>query len=249
MSHPLTILLKPRPTHEKYGTEWLPGGAFYGPFHPDYSPPADATEQHEIALSTNVIDQWTEFHTKILPLLTIPQMDNSIHPRELYAAWRRMYCGWRISKFLLSVILRVDKLQRDLVLGYDLKNEEIDVICEKLFVQDLFPLDARTIELKITIHMVSSVLGYLNFADAYEIGLQRRCTAWERLSVDSSSFLTSIQHRIFGIPDAGPFSVVESSTPASWARIEFDHVPDEPQRHRSGFVRRHPHKRASNEFT
>jgi hypothetical protein len=155
----LTIFLKPRPTHEQYGTDWLPRGSSYGPFHPDYSPPSDATEEREFALPTNLVDQWTEFHRDILPLLVVPRIDDSADPRELYAAWCRMSVVGRVSDIVVYLMFRAMKLQHDLGLG--LSQDPIHVLCEKLMAGDIFSLEASAIELKINVNMVSTLYAYL----------------------------------------------------------------------------------------
>ncbi|KAJ7907235.1 hypothetical protein B0H13DRAFT_1879833 [Mycena leptocephala] len=241
----LTIFLKPRPTHEQYGTDWLPRGSSYGPFHPDYSPPSDATEKREFALPTNLVTQWTEFHRDILPLLVVPQIDDSADPRELYAAWCRM-----------SVVGRVS-----------------DIV---LMAGDIFSLEARAIELKINVNMVSMLYAYLGALDCltspattdsaynYNVELKRRCSTWDRLRINSSFVFASLQRSLFGIPDEGPLPATTISPSSSSEGSDLgihkfsaskeilthihqaDRIPENPPYYRSGPVLRHPHKRASN---
>ncbi|KAJ7815070.1 hypothetical protein B0H13DRAFT_2381303 [Mycena leptocephala] len=258
----LTVFLKPRPTHEQYGTDWLPRGSSYGPFHPDYSPPSDATEEREFALPTNLVDQWTEFHRDILPLLVVPRFDDSADPRELYAAWCRLSVVGRVSDIVVYLMFRAMKLQHDLGLG--LSQDPIHVLCEKLMAGDIFSLEARAIELKINVNMVSMLYAYLDSAYNYNVELKRRCSTWDRLRINSSFVFASLQRSLFGIPDEGPLPATTISPSSSsegsdlgihkssaskeiLTRIhQADRIPEDPPHYRSGPVLRHPHKRASN---
>ncbi|KAJ7884929.1 hypothetical protein B0H13DRAFT_1889765 [Mycena leptocephala] len=204
----LTIFLKPRPTHEQYGTDWLPRGSSYGPFHSDYSPPSDATEEREFALPTNLVDQWTEFHRDILPLLVVPRFNDSADPRELYAAWCRLSVVGRVSDVVVYLMFRAMKLQHDLGLG--LSQDPIHVLCEKLMAGDIFSLEASAIELKMNVNMVSTLYAYLgsiashattDSAYNYNVELKRRCSTWDRLCINSSFVFASLQPSLFGIPD------------------------------------------------
>ncbi|KAJ7909237.1 hypothetical protein B0H13DRAFT_1877862 [Mycena leptocephala] len=258
----LTIFLKPRPTHEQYGTEWLPRGPSYGPFHPDYSPPSDATEEREFALPTKVVDQWTEFHREILPLLVVPQIDDSADPRELYAVWCRLSVVGRVSHVVLCLMFRVKKLQHDLGIGYS--QDPIHVLCDKLMAGGIFSLEAPAIELKISVNMMSTMYTYLDSAYNYNVELKRRCSTWDRLCINSSFVFASLQRSLFGIPDKGPLPATTISPSSSSEGSDLgihtfsaskeilthihqaDRIPEDPPHYRSGPVRRHPHTRASN---
>ncbi|KAJ7202921.1 hypothetical protein GGX14DRAFT_570606 [Mycena pura] len=231
MSSTITVFLKPRPTHEQYGTEWLPRGSSYGPFHPDYSPPSDATEEHEITLPNQIIDQWTEFHREILPLLVVPQIDDSADPRELYAAWCHLSVARRASKLVVSLLVRADKLQLDLGLGY---YETLPMLCEKLVMENIFSLEAPAIELKISLNIILTLYAYMVSAYDYGAELKRRCSTWDRLCVRSSFVFTGLQRSLFGIADKSPLPATTISPSSSSEASDWDRIPEDLPHYRSG---------------
>ena len=107
-----------------------------------------------------IIDQWTEFHREILPLLVVPQIDDSADPRELYAAWCHLSVVGRAANLAVSLLIRVHKLQLDLGLGYYEKS--LFMLCAKLVVEDIFSLAAPAIELKISLNIVLALRAYLS---------------------------------------------------------------------------------------
>ncbi|KAJ7206060.1 hypothetical protein GGX14DRAFT_397326 [Mycena pura] len=240
----ITVFLKPRPTHEQYGTEWLPRGSSYGPFHPDYSPPSDATEEHEITLPNQIIDQWTEFHREILPLLVVPQIDDSADPRELYAAWCHLSVVGRASNLVVYLLIRARKLQLDLGLGF--YQRSLLMLCEKLIVVDIFSLEAPAIELKISLNIILTLRAYLMSAYDYGVELKRRCSTWDRLCVRSSF---GLQRSLFNIADKNPLPATTISPSSFSEASDWDRIPEDPPHYRSSahvsHCRNRPHTTAS----
>ncbi|KAJ7807248.1 hypothetical protein B0H13DRAFT_2295848 [Mycena leptocephala] len=220
-------------------------GTFLWTVPPRLLPPSDATEEREFALPTKVVDQWTEFHREILPLLVVPQIDDSADPRELYAVWCRLSVVGRVSHVVLCLMFRVKKLQHDLGIGYS--QDPIHVLCDKLMAGDIFSLEAPAIELKISVNMMSTMYTYLDSAYNYNVELKRRCSTWDRFCINSSFVFASLQRSLFGIPDKGPLPATTISPSSSSEGSDLaDRIPEDPPHYRSGPVRRHPHTRASN---
>ncbi|KAJ7790820.1 hypothetical protein B0H13DRAFT_1936146 [Mycena leptocephala] len=135
----LTIFLSPGP-HMNNTAPTASPRIFLWTVPPRLLPTIGRDRGARIALPTNLVDQWTEFHRDILPLLVVPQIDDSADPRELYAAWCR-----------LSVVGRVS----DIVPG-----PHTCVMRKAHGGGHIFSRGAA-IELKINVNMVSTLYAYL----------------------------------------------------------------------------------------
>ncbi|KAJ7429970.1 hypothetical protein B0H11DRAFT_2140040 [Mycena galericulata] len=186
---PLAVLLKPRPTDELRGTNWLPKGLDYGPFDPAHSPPVEATELHDINVSQILIDQWAEFHTAIRPLLMRPPPLDSAPPRTLYTAWHAYTAPrvQRIQKFFHTIIHRTVELHTALGLHSDAGTTSIPSLCAELCDTELWPLTDRTFEFKITVNILHETLDYICAVMSYKCTVESRCSVWERLYAKGSS--------------------------------------------------------------
>ncbi|KAJ7206061.1 hypothetical protein GGX14DRAFT_397327 [Mycena pura] len=197
-------------------------------------------QKKEEMMDTYIIDQWTEFHREFLPLLVVPQIDDSADPRELYAAWCHLSVVGRASDLVVSLLIRADKLQLDLGLGYYEKS--LPMLWEKLVMENIFSLEAPAIELKISLNIILTLYAYLKSAYYYNVELKRRCSTWDRLCVRSSF---GLQRSLFGNAEKSPLSATTISPSSSSEASDWDsdRIPEDPPHYRSGPVRRHPQKR------
>ncbi|KAJ7503442.1 hypothetical protein B0H11DRAFT_1985587 [Mycena galericulata] len=179
MSH-ITILLKPRPTHKMHGTNWIPCGNAYGPFHPAHSPPADATDAHEITISNILIAQWAEFHTIIHPLLVLPPALDSAPMRTLYAGWHAHHAPRldRLGSFFALLYARIVELHT--AAGLHAGGLRVARLSARLFATDLSPLNESILELKITVNMLQETVDSMLSATKYKADLDKRCSIWDK---------------------------------------------------------------------
>ncbi|KAJ7897389.1 hypothetical protein B0H13DRAFT_2032771 [Mycena leptocephala] len=149
-SESLTVFFRPRPSHPEHGTNWMPAGFGYGPFHPDHGPlPEDATERLEFMCSSDLVRQWSDFHHTIRPFLAPPKLH--------YPSRQALYADllWREDQWLLIEDFWYElkpsmlKRYRDLCLPVTDPFDE-DEIIDRLARLELMSLDGRYIEMKIS---------------------------------------------------------------------------------------------------
>ncbi|KAJ7503472.1 hypothetical protein B0H11DRAFT_1906514 [Mycena galericulata] len=238
---PIAVLLKPRRSHPVYGTNWLPYGLSHGPFDPAYSPPAEATERHEITISQTFFDQWFQFKATIQPLFVIPQLESE-PLRVLYADWQGRVSPHidQILDFLRPVLDHIGELHLALGLanpdGLDLPE-----VCDTLFVTDLWSVEDKFMELKMAVNILHAATSYLSSMWEYEAELKSRCSAWDKFLGNSTLYLENIQSTLLRWP--GSFdppikaSSLSSSSTGSDKSDEVSAAPV-PKRLNSGLVRR-----------
>ncbi|KAJ7671385.1 hypothetical protein DFH06DRAFT_1320170 [Mycena polygramma] len=69
----LTVYFKPLVYPVDSAHRMPVAGSEYGPFHPAHGPlPPDATERKDVDCSSSIVHLWSEFQSRILPLLQLP---------------------------------------------------------------------------------------------------------------------------------------------------------------------------------
>ncbi|KAJ7932108.1 hypothetical protein B0H13DRAFT_1956565, partial [Mycena leptocephala] len=180
-SESLTVFFRPRPSHPEHGTNWMPAGFGYGPFHPDHGPlPEDATERLEFMCSSDLVRQWSDFHHKIRPLLVPPKLH--------YPSRQALYADllWREDQWLLIEDFWYElkpsmlKRYRDLCLPVTDPFDE-DEIIDRLARLELMSLDGRYIEMKISACIFLSLIRTFGDFRQYSVELRNCCSAWDKL--------------------------------------------------------------------
>ncbi|KAJ7932058.1 hypothetical protein B0H13DRAFT_2263342 [Mycena leptocephala] len=180
-SESLTVFFRPRPSHPEHGTNWMPAGFGYGPFHPDHGPlPEDATERLEFMCSSDLVRQWSDFHHTIRPLLAPPKLH--------YPSCQALYADllWRedqrplMGDFWYDLTPSMLKRYRDLCLPVTDPFDDGEII-NRLPRLELMSLDVRYIEMKISACIfVSLIQTFVDFRQ-YSVELRNCCSAWDKL--------------------------------------------------------------------
>ncbi|KAJ7932077.1 hypothetical protein B0H13DRAFT_1956523 [Mycena leptocephala] len=180
-SESLTVFFRPRPSHPEHGTNWMPAGFGYGPFHPDHGPlPEDATERLEFMCSSDLVWQWSDFHHTVRPFLAPPKLH--------YPSRQALYADllWREDQWLLIEVfwydLKPSMLKRycDLCLPVTDPFDE-DEIIDRLPRLELMSLDGRYIEMKISACIFVSLIHTFGDFRQYSVELRNCCSAWDKL--------------------------------------------------------------------
>ncbi|KAJ7604619.1 hypothetical protein DFH06DRAFT_1349202 [Mycena polygramma] len=181
-SQPLIVYFKPRPPHLQYGTDWIPAGLEYGPFHPGHGPfPDDATDKYDIACSSVVVQLWSHFHHKILPLLILPEADYGAR-RALYASLllRKEHQHRVVKRFMWCVVTCLRNRYCTLSLpAHDM--DDLDELYGRIPGLELPSLTAPNIELKILVCMHMELHKYFVGFEFHEKALEQSCSLWDKL--------------------------------------------------------------------
>ncbi|KAJ7235639.1 hypothetical protein B0H12DRAFT_1238732 [Mycena haematopus] len=159
-----TVVLIPRPIHLELGSSaWLPAGTDHGPFHPDHSLPAAATESLHFSCSEDLTELWIPFYSTIHPLLGATPDDSAAPPLRLYAAAESdALTLWNFTRYSLKRILKLFA-----ELGYTrqqfLANAKFwaksdDDLCAVLYATEFLSLSDAVIEPKIIVNMFSEAV-------------------------------------------------------------------------------------------
>lgn len=171
---PRSVFLRPRRVLRKYGTEWIPRGLQYRPFHLDHEeiPPA-ATDHRQFDCSPALDTYLIEFYHNIRPLLTIPSFDSA----PLCVLYTNYLCVGETEQSEMVIGFR-RRLMKDMVdwcrtlpvdvtemlkLNLQLDNTHLAM---QLMKAHIFSMQSELIELKV---WVCLLIELVEFAGAFLI--------------------------------------------------------------------------------
>ncbi|KAJ6588452.1 hypothetical protein B0H19DRAFT_1226271 [Mycena capillaripes] len=175
-----TVFFRPRPFNEIYGTEWIPHGPEYRPFHDGLERiPTEASEKREFDCSSALESRLIEFHKTIRPITSAgstPPLHAS--PADDSEEMERVGIAGRFaSKVLIIIPPYVQALSpeaKKLVDADFLSHMSDEELIIQLRSADIFSMQSELIELRVWLDLCFETLAYLKLRQAYISEWQRR---------------------------------------------------------------------------
>ncbi|KAJ6588436.1 hypothetical protein B0H19DRAFT_1099308 [Mycena capillaripes] len=162
-----TVFFRPRPFNEKYGTEWIPYGPEYRPFHAGLERiPTEASEKREFDCSSALESRLIEFHKTIRPITSAgstPPLHAS--PADDSNEMERVGIAGRFASKVSTIIPAcVNALPPEApkVVDADFLSRTSGELIVQLQKTDIFSMQSELIELRVWLDLYLEIVAYMS---------------------------------------------------------------------------------------